>query len=54
VQPIDGGLLREAWKRAELGERRRYVDLFVGSVTVGRGRPGVRRFDPGRVQISFR
>jgi len=48
---LDG--LRARWPGLSLGEKRQAVEVLVGSVVVNRATPGLRRFDPDRVDIRW-
>ena len=45
---------RESWGSMDLGERREFIRLFVESVTIGRATPGLQRFDPDRISITWK
>jgi site-specific DNA recombinase len=44
---------RRAWDFMELGERRQFLRLFVASVTIHPATPGLQRFDPGRIALTW-
>lgn len=48
---VDAGAVREGWEGLTFDERRYFVRLYVGEVTVGPATLGTRKFDPGRVTI---
>lgn len=53
---FDVAAIRELWdsEDATLDERRAIIRRLVAKVTIKKGRPGLRRFDPGRVDIKWR
>lgn len=48
-----GPLARDAWKGLDLDQRRAII-AALATVTIKRGRPGVRAFDPDTVRIEWR
>jgi site-specific DNA recombinase len=51
---VGGGALRERWPGLGFDQRRLVLETVIETVTVGPGRPGYNRFDPGRVDVVWR
>lgn len=50
---IDPATIRAGWDSMTLGERRAVLAMFIESVTVAPATPGIKRFDPARVEIAW-
>jgi site-specific DNA recombinase len=51
---VDIAAARSAWPAMTLDEQREFLRLFIEKVTIKRATPGTRRFDPDRVEITWR
>lgn len=51
---FDPATLRDGWELLTLDEQREIVGMFIEHVVVHPARPGIRKFDPGRVEIVWR
>lgn len=54
VVGIDPAVIRAGWDAMTLDEQRAIVEMFVERVVVSRARPGLKRYDPDRVDIVWR
>ena len=51
---LDPAAVVAGWDHMDLAERRQVIDRYVDRVVVGPATPGIKYFDPGRVEVEWR
>ena len=54
VSRVDPATIRADWEYMTLDEQREIISTYVERVSVKRAKPGIKRFDEGRVAIKWR